>query len=75
MTPNMTTITSITRPEIRAVVALPSVFPNTMLALFTGATSISFRNPNCLSHITLTPASSDENSSVIPTIPGAMNSR
>jgi hypothetical protein len=53
------------------VVAPPKHLPNNRLALDTGATRVSFKNPNCLSQIKDIPFITALNSIVMPTIPGA----
>ena len=58
-----------------AAVAPPSVRPIMMCVRGTGATSVSFRKPNCRSQIRLMPEKIDENSTVMPMTPGATNCR
>ena len=41
----------------------------------TGATSVSFRKPNCRSQSIAMPEKTELNSTVIPITPGAMNCR
>ena len=66
---------SIMRAVIVPTVAPPNIFPTTMLVLETGATNISFKNPNCLSQITDTPEEVELNKIIIPITPGARNGR
>ena len=47
--------------------------PETITVTGTGATSVSFRNPNCLSQSTPIPVKTDEKRIVIPITPGATN--
>ena len=60
-----------TSPWIVATVAPPIVRPSIILNRDTGATSVSFKNPNCLSHMTSIPINVDEKSTLIAIIPGA----
>ncbi len=64
---------SIVTPCISAGVTPPNILPSTIELLFTGATIISFKNPNCLSHKTDIPENIDVKSMDIPTIPGTRN--
>jgi len=59
--PNRMLIARIVSPWINEIVAPPSILPTTIENLLTGATKISFRNPNCLSQIMDTPANIDAN--------------
>ena len=64
---------SINVPWIIEVVAPPSVWPSIISVLDMGATNVSLRNPNCLSHNICIPENTEENSIVIATIPGMTN--
>ena len=68
-----TTVTS--RPCITATVAPPSVRPIMISMRGTGATSVSFKNPNCRSHKIPSPEKIEVNSTDIPITPGATNCR
>ena len=68
-----TTSTSV--PWIIAIVAPPSVRPAMMCSRGTGATSVSFRKPNCRSHSRPIPEKIDVNRMPMPMTPGAMNWR
>jgi hypothetical protein len=65
----MTTI----NPCITDVVAPPSVRPIMMVTRGTGATSVSFRNPNCRSQMSSMPLKMPEKSTVMAITPGARN--
>ena len=58
---------------ITAIVAPPSELPSITLILATGATNVSFKKPNCLSHITFIPQKIDVNKMVCATTPGTTN--
>jgi len=73
--PNRMLIARIVSPWIIEMVAPPRVLPTTIENLLTGATKISFRNPNCLSQIIDTPANIDANTIERAAIPGARKSR
>ena len=60
----------IIRPCTTAVVAPPAVWPSMISSRLTGATSVSFRNPNCLSQMIWIPEKTDVNRTLIATIPG-----
>ncbi len=64
---------SIIKPWINAVVHPPKAFPINMEVLDTGATRISFKNPNSLSQITETPEAIETPTKDITTIPGNKN--
>lgn len=57
-------------PWIRAVVLIPMAFPMTMAGREMGATSISFKNPNCRSCITESPENTEVKRMVWAMIPG-----
>jgi hypothetical protein len=63
------------RPWIIDTVAPPSVRPIMICNLGTGATSVSFRKPNCRSHSNPIPEKIDENRTDNPITPGATNCR
>lgn len=56
-----------------AAVPTPNILPAKIEILPMGATSISFINPNCLSHITEIPKNIDVNRRVCAIIPGNRN--
>src|SRR3989442_1265705 len=56
-----------------ATVAPPSVRPIMIARRGTGATKVSFRNPNWRSHSIAIPENMAVNSTVMPITPGAMN--
>jgi hypothetical protein len=60
-------------PWIRAAVAPPTVCPNIISVLETGATSVSFKKPNCLSQIICIPENIEVNNTLIEIIPGMIN--
>ncbi len=64
--PNAKTI----MPWRNAAVLSPNIFPKKMVNRETGATKISFMNPNSLSQITLIPMNMAVKSSVCPIMPG-----
>ena len=53
--------------------APPSVRPIITYVRGTGATSVSFKKPNCRSHSSPMPENAAENSTVMPMTPGARN--
>ncbi len=55
---------------ISVVVAPPAMRPSTIDTRLTGATMISFRNPNSLSQRTDSPPKVEENRMLIPIMPG-----
>lgn len=61
-------------PWIVATVAPPKVLPIIISKRDTGATSVSFKNPNCLSQMISIPAKIAVNRMLIETIPGTRNS-
>jgi hypothetical protein len=61
-------------PCNEATVAPPSVLPNMILYLETGATNVSLRNPNCLSRITSIPLNIAVKRILMAMMPGARNS-
>jgi hypothetical protein len=63
-------IAKIRSPCISEVVIPPAILPSTMEIRLTGATMISLRNPNSLSHKTERPPKVEEKSKLIPRIPG-----
>ncbi len=63
------------RPWMTATVAPPSVRPIMISRRGTGATSVSFRKPNCRSHSIAMPEKTDVNRMVMAITPGAMNCR
>ena len=71
--PTSIEIRKTTTPCIDATVAPPSVLPIIILYLETGATKVSFKNPNCLSRITSIPLNIAVNKILIAIIPGARN--
>ena len=56
-----------------AIVAPPSVRPAMIVSRGTGATSVSFKNPNCRSQRSPIPEKIDVNSTPIAMTPGATN--
>ncbi len=58
------------KPWNKAVVPPPSTFPNAMDEQGIGATIISFKKPNCLSHIMEMAENMAVNSTVMLTMPG-----
>ena len=68
-------ITRTSMPCRVATVAPPSVRPNMMDSRETGATIVSFRNPNWRSQITCMPLKIEVKMIDMPMMPGAMNSR
>src|SRR5690349_13074526 len=56
------------------MVAPPSVLPSMMFVRVTGATRVSFRKPNCLSHIRPTPQKIALNKMVCAIMPGTIKS-
>ena len=74
-TPRIALAIRIIKPWINATVDPPKVLPTTIEILLTGATSTSFRNPNCLSQMTEMPANIDEKTTDMAIIPGARKSR
>ena len=62
-------------PWIDAIVAPPSVRPSMICSRGTGATSVSFRKPNCRSQSRPMPEKIDVKRIAMPTTPGAMNCR
>ena len=73
--PAMRVTTKISVPCSTATVAPPSVRPIMIRRRGTGATSVSFRNPNWRSHSMAIPENMAVNSTVMPMTPGAMNWR
>ena len=55
------------------VVAPPAVWPSMISSLDTGATSVSFKNPNCLSQMIWMPEKIEVKSTLIATMPGTRN--
>ena len=60
-------------PWMNAVVAPPAVCPSMISSRDTGATRVSFRNPNCLSQMIWIPEKMDVNRTLIATMPGIRN--
>ncbi len=73
--PAMRVTPKISVPWSTATVAPPSVRPTMIARRGTGATSVSFRNPNWRSHSMAIPENIAVNSTVMPITPGAMNWR
>src|SRR5207253_6711735 len=67
--------TKISVPCNTATVAPPSVRPIMIARRGTGATRVSFKNPNWRSHSMAIPENMAVNSTVMPITPGAMNWR
>jgi hypothetical protein len=61
-------------PWINASVLSPNILPKKTDRREIGATSISFKKPNSLSHMTDMPMNIEVNRSVCPTIPGKIYS-
>jgi len=59
-------------PWMRALVPLPSALPMTIEVRETGATIISLKKPNSLSHIMEIPEKTEVNKRVMPIMPGNM---
>jgi hypothetical protein len=73
--PTMKEIISTAKPWRTATVAPPKVRPNIILNRETGATIVSFKNPNCLSQISSIPPNIAVKTIAIDIIPGAKNWR
>ena len=66
-------MTSTIAPWNMAVVAPPATRPSMIAKRGTGATSVSFRNPNCRSHSISMPEKIAEKMMLIATMPGTRN--
>src|SRR5467141_2089035 len=73
--PAMSVTPKMSVPCSTATVAPPRVRPTMIARRGTGATSVSFRNPNWRSHSIAIPENMAVNSTVMPITPGAMNWR
>src|SRR6516164_814555 len=71
--PKMRAIINKTMPWITPIVAPPSAPPSMTFVLETGATRVSFKNPNCLSKRILAPQKIEVNKMVWAMTPGTMN--
>ena len=71
--PSSTASTMRMNPWITAVVAPPAVWPSMISSRVTGATSVSFKNPNCLSQMIWMPEKTEVKSTLIATMPGTRN--
>jgi hypothetical protein len=65
--------TKITTPCITPIVAAPNVLPVIMVSLDTGATNISFKNPDRLSQIRSIPVNTEVKRMLIAIMPGPKN--
>ena len=68
--PAIRQITKTTSPCANATIAPPSIRPKTISSRETGATSVSFKNPNCRSQIISMPENTALKRIAIETIPG-----
>ena len=68
--PAIRQITNTTSPCANATIAPPSILPNTISSRETGATSVSFRKPNCRSQMISMPENTALNKIAMEIIPG-----